>query len=80
MSVRAFARGRRSKGVFHHADYRPLLDEKVGSLRRQLTLPGEQVRAEVYDAALFYLFVALSVVINFGPIIAIGLIIKRAAF
>jgi hypothetical protein len=71
-SVRAFARGRRSQGVFSYESYQPLLTEKVGDLRKRLMVPDDNVIVSVGDVILFYLAVFFSFGIFFGPLIALA--------
>ena len=67
-SVRAYARGRRSRGVYNYRDHEPLLSEKVGKLRSQLAVSAASVTVTAIDAILFYFTVLFSIAINFGPL------------
>jgi hypothetical protein len=60
-SLRAFARGRRSRSLYAEALTEELLDARVGPTRARLGIPPEPVAASAADAALFVAASALAV-------------------
>lgn len=68
-SVRAYARGLRSRGVYHYQDYRELLDQPVASLRAELIAPER--KATLLEGLLFYVWWLTAVVVNLGPPVAL---------
>lgn len=71
-SVRAFARGRRSKGVYHFQAHEPLLDRKVGDLRRETTASEHEVYPTVGDALGFFSLVTVAAIVHLGPLVLLG--------
>lgn len=65
--IQAYARGRRSKGVYHFHSVQPLLDGSLGQLREQTTAPPGP--ATVLDGALFYSWVLFSLTIHILPLV-----------
>lgn len=76
-SVQAFARGRRSKGVYHFSNHESLLLEKVGDLRENTTAPNETVSPTVIDAILFYSIVLLSITAHIAPFALLIFLLSR---
>jgi hypothetical protein len=79
-SVQAFARGRRSKGIYHFMDHKPLLLENVGALRKSTTVSDEAVVPRVSDAILFYLIVLMSITAHLAPFVLLFLFATSIAF
>ena len=71
--IKAFARGRRSQGVFSYSSAEPLLEEVLGNLRKRTTAPESSVYVNTADITLFFFFVFASIAIHFLPLIAIVL-------
>jgi hypothetical protein len=71
-TIRAFARGRRSPGIFANDSYEPLLEKKVGHLRRELTKSPESVRVSGSDLIYFSLWVSFSIAAHATPVIALA--------
>lgn len=69
--LHAFARGRRSQGVFGFGNYESLLSEKVGDLRRRTTAAHESVQPNLLDGLLFGLVVLTSTVVHLGPFVGL---------
>ncbi|MGE0634491.1 MAG: hypothetical protein AB7O96_18895 [Pseudobdellovibrionaceae bacterium] len=59
-TLKAFARGRRSRGVFGFADYKPLLEKKLGVLRDELSVPRGEVEVSSEDFFAFFGYLLLS--------------------
>ena len=76
--INAFARGRRSQGVYSFRSIEPLLSERLGNLRKRTTAPVENVRANFVDTILFYSFVLTSIIFHFLPLTAIVFISIKA--
>ncbi len=71
-ALRAFARGRRSKGVYRFSSYEDLLSKQVTELRRDTTASAE-VSISVSDVTLFAGIVLFSVVLHVGvPLLLIS--------
>lgn len=52
--LKAFARGRRSKGVFHFSSVEPLLEERLSDLRERTTASEENTFSNLADSFLLY--------------------------
>jgi hypothetical protein len=77
-SVRAFARGRRSKGVFGYPSHEPLLSCRVGELRQNLTLPDQFTVSNFSDFVLLYLISGSATLLFVSPAILLtGLFLLR---
>lgn len=75
--IRAFARGRRSRGVYGFPSERPLLQKRVGELRAETTAPRASIRIQPLDVILFLTWFAASIALHLLPLVAIGVIASR---
>jgi hypothetical protein len=73
--IKAFSRGRRSKGVYSYPSFESLLTENVGDLRRKTTATEQNIIPTVQERVLFYFVVFLSAVFNFAPLVILGIFI-----
>src|SRR4051812_21463599 len=71
-SVRAFARGRRSIGIYGYDSHLAILSEKVGALRAKLLFPPELVTVSTSDIVLFYASFVAAAIFHFSPFLILA--------
>lgn len=69
--LKAFARGRRSKGVFSFTSVEPLLEQRLSILRERTTAPEGNIHPNSFDFLLFFSLVIAAYVVHLVPIAAI---------
>jgi hypothetical protein len=75
--IKAFARGRRSKGIYSYPSFEPLLNENVGNLRQKTTATEQDSIPTIQDVMLFYVVAFFSAIFNFAPLLVLGIFISK---
>ena len=72
LCIKAFARGRRSKGVYHFSSVDELLNQNLGSLRQLTTSSAENIKTSFLDKVLFFLWLFASVALHISPLLIVA--------
>jgi hypothetical protein len=79
-TYRAFIRGRHSRNLYPSAFREEMLDERVGSLRDELSIGSEPPRATMADRMMFAVWSTIAVFVSVAPtlsIVAAALLLRQ---